>query len=185
SLRRLIGYLPRQRDRKAAESHIELAGNECQYGGRHIADDCILDAVEIRPTRIPVIGVAHQLDRLIRLKFYKFEGAGADRMLAHVARRDMAGVDRRKPGGGETQKSGLRPLHHKGGLVVAVGGDLLEIAVPGLAGIDAKLLGRFALQEVPGAFDVASGEQLAVVPPDALAQLESQPGAVFVPRPAL
>jgi hypothetical protein len=43
---------------------------------------------------------------------------------------------------------------------------------------------RFAEQHVPGAFDVGGGERLAVVPFDALPQLEGEPGVVLVPRPA-
>ena len=40
------------------------------------------------------------------------------------------------------------------------------------------------MQQVPGAFDVGGGERLAVMPFDALAQLEGQLLAVLAPRPA-
>ena len=95
SLRRLICYVSRERYRQTAEGDVELVGNECQHGRRHVADDGILDAVKVRPAKFPVIGVAHQLDRLIRLEFDKLERAGADRMRPHVARRNMTGIDRR------------------------------------------------------------------------------------------
>ena len=68
-------------------------------------------------------------------------------------------------------------------LVIAVGRDLDEVVVPGLARVDAQLLGRLALQQIPGAFDVGGGERLAVMPFDALAQMEGQLGAVLVPGP--
>ena len=51
---------------------------------------------------------------------------------------------------------------------VAIGGDLFEIAEPDLSRVDAKLLFRFAEQQIVGAFDVGGGERLAVVPFDAL-----------------
>src|SRR6516162_2208451 len=72
----------------------------------------------------------------------------------------------------------------EGDLPVAVGGDLCEVSGPGLARVDAKLLGRFAGEQVPGAFDVIGGEPLAVVPFDPLTQREGQLGAVLAPRPA-
>src|SRR5215469_5880856 len=64
---------------------------------------------------------------------------GADRMLAHVARRNVAGVDRRVPVGEQHQKRRLRPLQMKGDLVIAVDADPLEVAIPGFGGIDAEL----------------------------------------------
>src|SRR5271169_6003619 len=69
-------------------------------------------------------------------------------------------------------------------LRVAVGRDLFEISVPGLAWIDAKLLGWSAREQVPGAFDVLGGERLAVMPFDALTQRKGQLRAVLTPRPA-
>ena len=69
--------------------------------------------------------------------------------LAHVARRDVAGIDRRLAGGEQREQRRLRPLQVKRDLVVAVRGDLFEIAVPGLARIDAELLGRLARSAGP------------------------------------
>jgi hypothetical protein len=37
--------------------HVEVPGDKCQYRGRQITDDRILDAVEIGPVRLPVIWV--------------------------------------------------------------------------------------------------------------------------------
>ena len=72
----------------------------------------------------------------------------------------------------------------KGDLVIAIGGHLPQITVPGFARVDAQLFARLAGQKIPGALDVGGSERLAVVPFDALAQRENQLGAFLVPRPA-
>ena len=51
------------------------------------------DALPAGPVRLPVVRVARHLDRLVRLELDQFEWAGADRMLAHVAR-PRRGTDR-------------------------------------------------------------------------------------------
>ena len=104
-------------------------------------------------------------------------------MLAHLRRRHVAGVDRREAGGQHHDEGGLRLLHAEADLVIVRGCHLLEVAVPGFAWVDAKLLHRHAGQEIPGAFDVSRGERLAVMPFDTLAELQGQLGAVLVPRP--
>ena len=68
--------------------------------------------------------------------------------------------------------------------MITVRGHLIDIAVPGFARIYAKLLGRLAAQQVPGAFDVPSRERLAVVPSHAVAQREGQFGSFLVRGPA-
>jgi hypothetical protein len=65
-----------------------------------------------------------------------------------------------------------------------IGGDLFEVAEPSLARVDAKLLLRFPEQQIVGTFDISGSKRLAIVPLDALAQLEGQFGAVLAPRPA-
>ena len=97
----------------------------------------------------------------------------------------MAGVDRRHAAGQQEQERRLRPLQHKGDRVIAFGRDLVEIAVPRLARVEAQFLGRLAGQHVPGAFDIGGGKGLPVMPFDAVAQFEGQRLAVLVPRPAL
>jgi len=72
----------------------------------------------------------------------------------------------------------------EGSLKVAVGGHLFEVAVPGLARVEAKLLGRLAGQQIPGAFDVLGGERPTVVPFDIVAQRQGQLGPLLVPGPA-
>src|SRR6516165_5356643 len=71
----------------------------------------------------------------------------------------------------------------EGDLVVAVGGDLVEIAVPGFARIDPEFLARLAGQRIPGAFDVGGGERLAVMPFDTLTQVKGQRRPGLVPHP--
>jgi len=118
-----------ERDREVVrKGHVELSGNERQCRRRPVADDRILDAVEMRPARLPVIRVARYRDPLVRLELDEFKGAGADRMAAHLTRRHMAGIDRRVPGGEQHQKRRLRPLQMKGDLVMSVGADPLEVA---------------------------------------------------------
>ena len=180
-LRRLALQVLQQRDR--GEDEIELAGGEGQEPRRRIGDDRILDAVEIGPARLPVIRVTGHPDVLVRLVLDEFERAGADRVLAHLRRRDMARIDRRLARGEQRDQIGLRPLQVKGDLVVAVGRDLLDVAIPRLARIDPELVGVDPAQPVPGAFDVGRGERLAVVPFDAAAQREGQLLAVLAPAP--
>src|SRR5271166_2136863 len=144
----------------------------------------MIHSIEIRAVRFPVIRVPGHRDRLVRFEFDTLERTGADRMLAHVSRRDVAGVDRRPPGRQQGEKGTLRPFQMKGDLIVAVRRHLREVAVPALARIDAELLAGPAGEEIPGAFDVLGGERLAVVPFDALTQREGQLGPLFVPGPA-
>ena len=70
-------------------------------------------------------------------------------------------------------------------LVVAVGGDALDVAVPRLARVAAQLLLALAGQQVEGADDVLGGEGLAVVPLHALLQLEGEILVVGAPAPRL
>src|SRR5204862_7761740 len=143
--------------------------------------DRILDAVEIGPARLPVIRVARDLDVLVRLELDKLERPRADRVLPHLRRRHVAGVDRRIAGSQERDKRRLRPLQMKGGLVIAVGRDVVEVAVPALARVAAELLLAPAEQQIPGALPVLGGERLAVMPFDTRAQLEGELGAVLAP----
>jgi hypothetical protein len=92
------------------EGHVEIAGNEGEHRGRAVRDDRVFDTVEIRFAGLPVIRVARDLDRLVRLELDKFVGTRADRMLPHLGRRHMAGVDRAETRGEQRQKRGLRPF---------------------------------------------------------------------------
>ena len=72
----------------------------------------------------------------------------------------------------------------EGDNIIAVGGDLLEVPVPGLTRIEPKLLARLAEQHVPGALHVLGGERSAVMPLNTLAQPECESGSILTPRPA-
>src|SRR6266851_2871614 len=58
----------------------------------------VFDAVEIGPPRLPVIRVARHLDRLVGFVFDESERPGADRLTAHLARRNVARINRRIAG---------------------------------------------------------------------------------------
>ena len=87
-----------KRHRQAPESDVELARNKRQHRRRHVADDGILEPIEIWPAGFPVVGIPGQFDRFVRLEFDEFKRAGTDRTLAHLARRHVARIDRREPG---------------------------------------------------------------------------------------
>ena len=147
---RLALDLLHQRGRhKAGPGAVEFLGAERQDPGRGVADDRVFDAVEIGPARLPVIGVAGQHDPLVRLELDELERAGADRMLAHLRRRHMARIDRRPARRQQPDKRRLRPLQVEAGLEIAVGGHLVEVAVPGFARVDPELIGGFALSAGP------------------------------------
>src|SRR5713101_2655082 len=181
-LRHLALQVPEQRHLEAIEEgHIKLPGNKCQRRGRLVAYDRIFDAIEIRPARFPVIRVSRHPYPFVRLEFDEFEWAGADRSLAHVARLDVAGIDRRIPTGESRKKARLWPLQMEGNFVIATGGDCFEVPPPGFARIDPELLARFPGQQVKGALDVLGRERFAVVPADPCAQRQGQLGPVLVP----
>jgi len=148
---------------------------------RHVEDYRKLDAVEIRPAVLPVIRVARHCDPFVRLELDEFERAGADRMLSHLGRRDMARIDYRTAGSEQSDKRRLWPMQVEGDLEVAVGGHFLKVVVPRLARIETKPLARLTGEQIPGAFDIRGGEGLAVVPFDSLAQWEGQFGSVLAP----
>jgi len=117
------------------------------------------------------------------LELDELERPGADRTPPHLGGRHVARIDRREPRGEQRQEGGLRAFQPERHLVVGLDDDAIEVAVPGLAWIDAQRLASLALQQIPGAFDVTGAERPAVVPFDALAQFERDGGPRLVPRP--
>ncbi len=105
-------------------------------------------------------------------------------MRAHLRGRDVAGIDRRIAGGQHRQQRRLRPLEMEGRLEFVIDADVGNVVVPPLARVFTELVLRFAQYQVEGAFHVIGGERLAVVPFDALPQLEGERGARLVPSPA-
>src|SRR4029077_8478981 len=128
------------------EGHVELAGDEAEDRCRPVRDDRVFDAFEIRPARLPVIRVAGELDVLVRLVVDEFEWASADRMLAHVAGRDMTRIDRGISRGEQRQQGRLWPLQMQYRFVFA-GRRFRDIDPPGLAIIEAKLFFSLVGQE--------------------------------------
>ena len=82
---RLALEILQQRDCHA-EDLIETASDEPQDARRQAGDDRPIDAVEVGPTRFPVLGVPSDPDPLVGPEFDEFERAGADRMHSHVVR---------------------------------------------------------------------------------------------------
>src|SRR5262249_38931864 len=156
------------------------AGNKGQDRGRAVAQDRVFDRIEIGYARLPVVRVLYDLYEFIRLELDEFERARADRMLAHLRRRDVAGVDRRHTRGEQRDERRLGSFQYKCRLVIAIGVDLGEIVVPGLARVDPQLFGGLALHQIPRAFDVGGGERLAVMPFHTLTQMEGEVRAVLV-----
>ena len=74
-LRRLGLDVLEQRDRDVgAERHVELAGHERQDARRAVLDHLPVDAVEVGLALLPVVGVAHELDRVAALELDELEG---------------------------------------------------------------------------------------------------------------
>ena len=185
--RRQLGLdVLQQRDRHfPREGDVEAARHEAQNRRAAVGHDGVVDAVEIRLALLPVVGVARDLDAFVLLELDELEGSGADRLGAHLRRRHVAGVHRRVARGEQRGQRRLRALQVHGDLVVAVGRDLVDVAVPGLARIGAQLVLTLAGQQIEGADHVLGGEGLAVMPLHALLQLERQVLAVGAPRPRL
>src|SRR5436190_1772784 len=83
-------------------------------------------------------------------------------MAANVTRRHVTRIDRGQAGGEQREQCRLRALQYERRLMVTVGDDPLEVAVPRLAGVDAQFLVRLAGQQIPSAFHVTGGERLLV-----------------------
>jgi hypothetical protein len=178
----LVLHILQHRDRYfEGKGHVELAADEGQHRCRAVRDDRVFDAVEIRPARLPVIGVLRDLDRLVRFELDKFERPCADGALPHLRRRNMTGVHRRVSRGDQCQQGRLRPLQYEGRFEIAVYLDVSDIVPPGFARVGAEAFLAAPRQEVPGAFDVGRGEGLAVMPFDAGMQFEGQRLPILAP----
>jgi len=64
--------------------------------------------------------VAGDFYTAIGLELDKFERASADRMLAHLRRCHVAGIDHRESAGKQHRESWLRPLQFEGDLLITV-----------------------------------------------------------------
>ena len=146
------------------QGQVEFAGDQRQDRGRAIGDDRIFDPVQIRSARLPVIRVPLQPDRLVLLELDELKRSGADRMGAHLRRRHMARINRRKAARQHHQQRRLRVGQVERDLQRAVGGDLLDVEPPGLVRVFPHLAVDLAGDDIPGAFHIGRGERLAVMP---------------------
>ena len=135
-------------------------------------------------TLAPIVGVAHELHRLVALELDELEWTRADGLGAHQRRRYMAGIDGVVAGGKEGEEGGLRALEMERHLMVAVDRHLLQVVPPNLARVLAEAVRVLVLELVQRAGHVLGRERLAVVPLDVVAQLEAELGLVVVPCPA-
>src|ERR1700746_1693276 len=101
----------------------------------------------MRLARFPVIPVFGDTDDLVGLELDELKRPRTDRTGAHVAWADVAGIDRRPPGGEQRQKRRLWTFEMKGDLVVPVHGHVFEIVPPGFAWIDAELFRGVSSQQ--------------------------------------
>ncbi len=104
-------------------------------------------------------------------------------MLPHLARRNVAWVDRRPTRRQQADERRLWPLQVEADFEIAVDRYLSKVLIPGFARIDPELFRPGTPQQIPGAFNVPGAERLAVMPFDALAQFENQRRAILAPRP--
>ena len=105
-------------------------------------------------------------------------------MRAHLRGRHVAGINRRITGSEHRQDRRLRTPEVQGHFVVTLDGDVGDVRVPILARVLAQLVLRFTLNQIESALHVGGGERLAVMPFDAVPQLEGQFLVVFAPGPA-
>ena len=164
---------------------VVIAGRERQHPRGAAVDHPEGDLVEIRPVLLPVIGIAHQADRVAAVEFDQPERPGADRFGAHGRLRHVAGIDRRKRARQQHRQARLRLAEFERRLIIAVDADVLQLRVPDLARVALEVLDlALADDHPPGALHVFCGERRAVMPFDALPQLEGQLGVGRIPRPA-
>src|SRR5262245_19523642 len=91
------------------EGHIELAGDKRENRRRPVRYNHVFDPAEVRPAFLPIIRVPAHLDGLVRLELDELEWAGADRVLSHLARWDVTGIDRRVSRSEEPEQRELWP----------------------------------------------------------------------------
>src|SRR4029077_17835349 len=114
------------------ERQIELARDESENRRRAVWNYRPFNSFKIGAPLLPILFIPHQLDGFVLLVGHEFERSGADWMLPHVLRRYVTWVNGRVARGEQRNKGGLRPLQVKRHRV-ALGADLLHVAVPSLA----------------------------------------------------
>jgi hypothetical protein len=159
---------------RAAGEDVDLAVLVGDGAGGGVGDELEVDLVEIGPVLHPVFVVADEVDVGAALPLLELERAGADRRRVHLVRGvvgalvDVRGDDR---GGGDLHREHQRAeglAEHDLHRAVVGGGDALD-----LVGVD-RAPARMDLRQehVEREDDVLGRERLAVVPGDALLQVE-------------
>jgi hypothetical protein len=75
---------------------------------RTSSNNLVFDAIKIRPVFLPVVWIPLDDDVFVRLEFDELEGTCANRMLTHVAGRDVARIDGRVSGSEQREQCRLR-----------------------------------------------------------------------------
>src|SRR5437763_10025177 len=105
----LLSYVLHQRNgNPGRKREIELARDKGKNGRRAVRNYCPFNAIQVGTTRLPVLWIAHQLDRFVWLVGNELEGPGTNRVLPHGLWRDVARIDGRIPRCKERDKGGLR-----------------------------------------------------------------------------
>src|ERR1051325_10810003 len=126
----LVDVVQHRHLQEIPRGYVDLARHKSERAGRYVFYDLVLDAIEIRPVLLPVIGVARDLYVFVRFELDEFEWPGADRLLAHLRGGYGAGIDRREPRCEQRNERWLRPLQSEGHVVIAIRHDVVEVAVP-------------------------------------------------------
>ena len=166
---------------------IEPPGLERGGAGPPLADDHVLEPVQVGPALHEVVRVLHVLDELAPPPLLELERAGAHAAAALLGHRHVSRVDRRLPRGQHHQDGGLGPLEAEDHRVRIGGLDGLDVGVPVLPRVEAQLrlhVGRLA-HHVEGELDVPGRERLAVVPLHVPPQEEHQVPVAVLPGPLL
>src|SRR5262249_25446350 len=136
------------RRRVAWEREVDLPGDKGHGAGCETGNDAPLDGVEKGPPGLPILWVAHELDRVVGLELHELERPGADRVEAHVLGLPMARIDRSHTGGQQREQRRLRFRQVERGLMLVVDRDLLEVRIPDPAWVLAEVL--LPNQALPG-----------------------------------
>src|SRR3546814_15861589 len=96
------------------------------------SDLLVVDPVQVWQAFLEIVLVLLDEDPAVLPVTDQFERPGADRLGAHVGRRDVAGIDGRLARGEQRQQGRLGPVQAEGDGVGIVGDDLVKVVVPDL-----------------------------------------------------
>src|SRR5204862_1077784 len=87
----LTAILHQRNGNPERKREIELARDKGKNGRRAVRNYCPFNAIQVGTTRLPVLWIAHQLDRFVWLVGNELEGPGTDGTLPHCLWRYVAG----------------------------------------------------------------------------------------------